>query len=88
MTVCLCAVVLLTSCGGRTGSGRGGLLASQAALMSSVRVPILMYHHIGWRNLTAGKEWHVTTVTPMAFEQQMAYLANHGHQTIQIRDLV
>jgi len=47
-----------------------------------------MYHHIGWLDPTAGKEWYVTTVTPIAFEQQMAYLVHNGYRTIRIRDLI
>ncbi len=56
--------------------------------IENVRVPILMYHHIALLNANAGNEWYVTTVTPAAFEEQMAYLAYNGYHTVAISDLV
>jgi peptidoglycan/xylan/chitin deacetylase (PgdA/CDA1 family) len=56
--------------------------------LDSVRVPILLYHHIGWLLDTAGQEWQVTTVTPNAFEEQMSYLAYNGYHTVKVADVV
>ena len=56
--------------------------------IASVQVPILLYHHIETLNEDAGSDWYNTTVTPEAFEEQMAYLAYHGYHTVKIMDLL
>ena len=56
--------------------------------IASVQVPILLYHHIETLSEDAGSDWYNTTVTPEAFEEQMAYLAYHGYHTVKIMDLV
>ena len=56
--------------------------------IASVQVPILLYHHIETLSEDAGSDWYNTTVTPEAFEEQMAYLAYHGYHTVKIMDLL
>jgi peptidoglycan/xylan/chitin deacetylase (PgdA/CDA1 family) len=56
--------------------------------IESAHVPILMYHHIGTLSADAGSDWYSTTVTPEAFDEQMAYLAYHGYNTVKVMDLV
>jgi peptidoglycan/xylan/chitin deacetylase (PgdA/CDA1 family) len=56
--------------------------------IASAQVPILLYHHIGVLSQDAGSDWYDTTVTPDAFEEQMAYLAYNGYHTVKIMDLV
>jgi peptidoglycan/xylan/chitin deacetylase (PgdA/CDA1 family) len=56
--------------------------------IDNVRVPILLYHHIASLMESAGSEWYVTTVTPEAFDEQMAYLAYNGYHTVKVMDLL
>jgi peptidoglycan/xylan/chitin deacetylase (PgdA/CDA1 family) len=56
--------------------------------IQEAHVPILLYHHIAALAESAGSDWYVTTVTPDAFEEQMAYLAYNGYHTVRIMDLV
>ena len=51
-------------------------------------MPILLYHHIGILADGAGGEWANTTISAEGFEEQMAYLANHGYRTVQVIDVV
>lgn len=54
----------------------------------SVRVPILMYHHVADVAPGADAVRRDLSVSPAAFSQQMDYLVSHGYQTISLLDLV
>jgi peptidoglycan/xylan/chitin deacetylase (PgdA/CDA1 family) len=58
--------------------------------VSSVHVPILMYHHL--EELDAeykqDPDYQQLFVAPQAFEEQVAYLTDNGYQTISFADLV
>jgi peptidoglycan/xylan/chitin deacetylase (PgdA/CDA1 family) len=54
----------------------------------AIRLPILMYHHLRVLSPKAGAIWEMLTVTPAAFEEQVAYLTKHGYHTIYFSDLV
>jgi peptidoglycan/xylan/chitin deacetylase (PgdA/CDA1 family) len=56
--------------------------------IDSVKVPILLYHHIETLSEDAGSDWYNTTVTPEAFEKQMAYLAYNGYHPVKFTDLL
>jgi len=51
------------------------------------RVPILMYHHIAVPGPNADAVRRDLSVSPAAFEAQMAYLASHGYRTVSLLDL-
>jgi peptidoglycan/xylan/chitin deacetylase (PgdA/CDA1 family) len=53
-----------------------------------VRVPVLLYHHIQSLKANAGTDWEDSTVSPEAFDQQMAYLAEHKYHSICVVDLL
>ncbi len=46
------------------------------------RLPILMYHHLFYLQAGASNLWWELTVSPAAFEGQVAYLARAGFHTI------
>jgi len=52
-----------------------------------VRVPILMYHHIAVPGPNADAIRRDLSVSPAAFEAQMAYLASQGYRTVSLLDL-
>jgi len=51
------------------------------------QVPILMYHHIAVPGPNADAIRCDLSVSPAAFEAQMAYLASHGYRTVSLLDL-
>jgi peptidoglycan/xylan/chitin deacetylase (PgdA/CDA1 family) len=53
-----------------------------------VRVPVLLYHHLQTLKANAGTDWEDSTVTPQAFEEQMAYLAAHNFHSTSVADLI
>jgi len=57
------------------------------SLAGAVRVPILMYHHIGDLPPGADAIRRDLTVSPAAFAQQMDYLSDSHYQTIGLGDL-
>jgi peptidoglycan/xylan/chitin deacetylase (PgdA/CDA1 family) len=54
----------------------------------TAEVPILMYHYISKPPKGADVYRLDLSVTPENFEAQLAWLSNHGYQTITLRDLV
>jgi len=51
------------------------------------RVPILMYHHVAVPGPEADAIRRDLSVSPAAFEAQMAHLASHGYRTVSLLDL-
>jgi peptidoglycan/xylan/chitin deacetylase (PgdA/CDA1 family) len=56
--------------------------------LGRVRLPVLLYHHLQTLKANAGTDWEDSTVTPQAFEEQMAYLAAHNFHSISVADLL
>jgi len=52
-----------------------------------VQVPILMYHHVAIPGPNADAIRRDLSVSPAAFEAQMAYLASHGYRPVSLLDL-
>jgi peptidoglycan/xylan/chitin deacetylase (PgdA/CDA1 family) len=52
------------------------------------QVPILMYHHIAVAGPNADAVRRDLSVSPAAFEAQMAYLTSHGYHTVSLLDLL
>lgn len=50
-------------------------------------VPILMYHHVRVNPDPTDKIGANLSVTPEDFEDQMAFLADHGYRSVSLRDL-
>jgi len=74
---------------GRCAVLDGGFSAPDTPLVVPVRpahrsatVPILMYHNISERPLTAGSLLYGLTVSDAGFAAQLAYLRDHGYHTI------
>lgn len=53
-----------------------------------MRVPMLMYHYVSIPPVDADIFRLDLSVTPQAFEEQMAYLAANGYQTVRVADVV
>lgn len=53
-----------------------------------MRVPMLMYHYVSTPPPGADIFRLDLSVTPQAFEEQMAYLASNGYQTVRVADVV
>lgn len=47
-------------------------------------VPVLMYHGVGTEN---PKNWGDMLITPQLFEQQLAYLQEHGYKVVSVEEL-
>ena len=56
--------------------------AAQASTPEEVNVPIIMYHSLLEKKTS---EWNIF---PHAFEQDLAYLAEHGYTTVGISELI
>jgi peptidoglycan/xylan/chitin deacetylase (PgdA/CDA1 family) len=57
--------------------------ASSAAAQPSVRIPILVYHHIRETKPYPTSTWsYKMSVSPSVFEQQMTWIKDHGYTTI------
>lgn len=56
-----------------------------AEVVRPVRVPILMYHHVG--DWGPPGDWAPWVVKPADFEAQMDWLRNHGYHAITMRQL-
>ncbi len=53
----------------------------------TLKVPVLMYHYISEPPEDADKYRRDLSVTPADFEQQMAYLAKNGYESVDLYDL-
>ncbi len=53
----------------------------------TLKVPILMYHYISEPPRDADKYRRDLSVTPRSFEEQMAYLAENGFESVDLYDL-
>ncbi len=53
----------------------------------SLKLPILMYHHIGEPPPNPGKIREDLTVSPENFQQQVQWLKDHGYQSIKFSEL-
>lgn len=60
---------------------------ARAAPPQQMRVPILMYHHVADAPPGADAVRRDLSVSPAAFDAQMAYLKANGYQTISLADL-
>jgi len=59
----------------------------RAAFSQTVQVPILMYHYVSTPPEGADIYRQDLSVTPAQFQEQMAYLAEHGYTPIDLYDL-
>jgi peptidoglycan/xylan/chitin deacetylase (PgdA/CDA1 family) len=73
---------------GITGPTPGATPAQTILVTDTIRLPILMYHHIQVLSPIAGATWRLLTVTPAAFEAQLAFLSKQGYHTIHFSDLI
>jgi peptidoglycan/xylan/chitin deacetylase (PgdA/CDA1 family) len=62
--------------------------ASAPVAIDSVRVPILMYHHLDDLGEEMGEDYWQLSVTPQDFREQMAYLKDNGYSTITFAELL
>jgi peptidoglycan/xylan/chitin deacetylase (PgdA/CDA1 family) len=62
--------------------GRRALQVPRQPARSAVRVPILMYHRVAPLSTATNMVSRDLTVTPQAFRQQIAWLANRGYLAI------
>ena len=53
----------------------------------SLKLPILMYHHIGYPPPDGGKIRDDLTVSPENFKTQVSWLKEHGYQSVKFSDL-
>lgn len=62
-------------------------VATSAPVPRSLRVPILMYHHVGDLPADADAIRKSLTVSQERFEQEMKYLSDEGFVTVRLADL-
>ena len=75
MLLCLALLIILQAV-------PGFALASRAGAPEEVEVPIIMYHSL------LGKKTNEWNISPGAFEQDLAYLAENGYQALGVSDLI
>lgn len=64
------------------------LTPTTSQTMQQMRVPVLMYHYISVPPPGADAIRLDLSVTPQAFDEQMAFLASNGYHTVRVSDLV
>ncbi len=81
--------LLLIGSSGRCEPAQEAAAEQPAAphLPASVRVPILIYHHIRPGPLPASHALRLLTTNPEAFENDLGYLRDNGYRTISFEDL-
>lgn len=60
---------------------------TQQPLPETLRIPILVYHRIGYSPKNADSVYKSLTIEPEWFEKHMAYLKDHGFETIKFTDV-
>jgi len=85
------ATVVRTDAGWRVAEGgpldpRAPVIPPSMPFIRTIRVPILMYHHVSDLPPLALSQVDLT-VTRRAFAAQLAYLASHGYHAIDLVDL-
>jgi peptidoglycan/xylan/chitin deacetylase (PgdA/CDA1 family) len=63
------------------------IVTTPAFAVSSIRVPILMYHYIRDYNYPKDKTGMVLSVSPTNFDQQMSYLSTNGYTPVTLGTL-
>ena len=63
-------------------------LPEEAPPPQSLRIPIFIYHHIRPYVIGESARQNQFDITPELFDQQLAYLENHGFTTITLDDLM
>lgn len=89
----LCAVVTAFASAPADAAFEGSRLpppprpAVVRAVVASIQVPVLMYHHIAEVPRDATPMLRDLTVTPAAFRAQLAWLQTHGYTTVSTNDV-
>jgi peptidoglycan/xylan/chitin deacetylase (PgdA/CDA1 family) len=73
---------------GIIGPPNGATPAQTFLVTDTIKLPILMYHHVQVLSPIASAVWRLLTVTPAAFEAQVAFLSKQGYHTIYFSDLI
>lgn len=60
---------------------------TQQPLPETLHIPILVYHRIGYSPKNADSVYKSLTIEPEWFEKHMAYLKDHGFETIKFTDV-